>query len=128
MPATKMTGIISGSTAPRPARPISPSDARGICGTPRRRARYQISTIRNTAITAAGNNPAMNSVPIEIGATDARTSIAMLGGIVSDIAAEAASTAAPSSGLYPLFSSSLRITDPTATTSATLDPEMPETK
>ena len=41
----------------------------------------------------------MNKVPIEIGATDPSTSMARLGGIVSDIAAEAASTAAPCSGL-----------------------------
>ena len=41
----------------------------------------------------------MNSVPIEIGATDPSTSMARLGGMVSDIAADDASTAAPCSGL-----------------------------
>ena len=40
--------------------------------------------------------PAMNNVPMEIGVTDPRTSMAMLGGMVSPMAAEAASTEAPS--------------------------------
>jgi len=50
-------------------------------------------------MTAAGRRPATNNVPMEIGVTEPSTSMAMEGGMVSAMAAEAASTAAPWSGL-----------------------------
>jgi hypothetical protein len=91
-----MAGIINGSTAPRADWPISLRVACRTLAVGLRTDMTYTSIIRIAARTAAGRSPAMNIAPIETGTTDPRTSMAMLGGIVSDIAAEADSTAAPS--------------------------------
>jgi hypothetical protein len=57
-----------------------------------------MSAIRQTATTAAGMTPPTNSAAIDSVVTEPSTSMAMLGGTVSPIAADAARTAAPSAG------------------------------
>jgi len=59
---------------------------------------------------------------------DPSTSMAIEGGTVSPITAEAASTAAPSASEMCSFCSISRITVPTAATSATFAPDRPETR
>ena len=68
----------------------------------------------------------MKRAAIESLVIEPRMSMAMLGGTVSPIVAEAASTAAPSAALRRSRFSMSRITEPTAATSAALDPERPD--
>ena len=64
----------------------------------RRRARNATPAISATASTIAGTMPAMNSAPTDSVVTEPRISMASEGGTVSDMAAEAQSTAANSRG------------------------------
>lgn len=75
---------------------------------------------------AAGIRPARNSVVVDSVVIDPMTRSTMLGGMVSPMIAEAESTATTSPRAYFRFSSMLRIVVPTAATSATFEPEMPE--
>src|SRR6516225_4037178 len=81
---------------------------------------------RAAAMTAAGSSPPKNSAPTERVVIDPRTSRAMLGGIVSPIAAEAASTAALSARRYPRSSQMASSARPTAAMSALFEPDSPE--
>ncbi|MCY1236223.1 hypothetical protein D9M72_488690 [compost metagenome] len=75
---------------------------------------------------AAGTKPARNSVVVEMVVMDPRISSTMLGGMVSPMMAEADRTATTSPRGYLRSSSMPRMVVPTAATSATLEPEMPE--
>src|ERR1700759_581890 len=77
-------------------------------------------------MTAAGSNPATNSVPIDNDVTDASTSIAMLGGTVSPMMAQDANTAAVSPGSYFSRRIASFMLVPTAATSAILEPDIPD--
>jgi len=68
----------------------------------------------------------MNMAPTDTLVMEPTISIAMLGGTVSPITAEAARTAAPSAAPWRSRSSS-RITVPTAATSAGFEPDSPDT-
>ncbi len=68
----------------------------------------------------------MNSPPIEILATKPRMMRLMQGGMVSAITAEAASNATALPGRCPDLRAAGISTEPTAATSAILEPEMPE--
>jgi hypothetical protein len=84
------------------------------------------STIRASAIRAAGSRPATNNPPIDRLATKPRMMRLMQGGIASAITAEAASSAtAPPGFCFDRRAAGIS-TDPTAATSAILEPEMPE--
>ena len=82
--------------------------------------------MRQSAITAAGASPPMNMPATDTLVIEPTISMAMLGGTVSPMIADAASTAAPSAAPWRSRSSS-RITVPTAATSAGLEPDRPET-
>ncbi len=77
-------------------------------------------------MTAAGMRPPMNMPATETLVIEPTISIAMLGGTVSPMTADAASTAAPSAAPWRSRNSS-RMTVPTAATSAGLEPERPDT-
>jgi hypothetical protein len=84
------------------------------------------TTIRAAAISPAGNRPAMNNPPIERLATKPRMMRLMQGGMVSAITADAASKATALPGFCRDARAAGISTEPTAATSAILEPEMPE--
>ena len=84
------------------------------------------TAIRASAISPAGNNPAMNRPPIDRLATKPRMIRLMHGGIVSAITAEAASNATAPPGFCRARRAAGMSTEPTAATSAIFEPEMPE--
>ena len=90
------------------------------------RARTKISAMMQSPRKAAGMNPARNSVVVDRVVMEPITSSTMLGGIVSPMMADAESTATTSPRSYFRFSSIPRMVVPTAATSATFEPEMPE--
>ena len=87
--AERQHGAQAGAQQNPPAHPRM-ARARSCARAPRSAA------IRQSAITAAGTRPPMNSAAIERLVMEPSTSMAIDGGTVSPIAAEAASTAAPS--------------------------------
>ena len=93
-----MTGISSGRIAPAALAITARKGARETWA-PALRERSQISAIRQVATTAAGMRPPTNKAAMESVVIEPSTSMAMLGGTVSPIAAAAASTAAPSPAL-----------------------------
>ena len=84
------------------------------------------TAISASAIRAAGSRPAMNRPPIERLATKPRMMRLMQGGMVSAITADAASSATALPGFCPDLRAAGISTEPTAATSAILEPEMPE--
>ena len=70
----------------------------------------------------------MNSAAIDTPVTEPMVISTRLGGIVSAIAPEAASSETSSPGLAPRFFISGKSTGPTAAMSAALAPEMPDTR
>src|SRR5262252_6929253 len=96
MPANRITGMRSGRNAPMALVITVRSGARRETWAPARRERSQISIMRQAATTAAGMMPPTNNAAMESVVIEPSTSMAMLGGTVSPMAAEAASTAAPS--------------------------------
>src|SRR6185312_3348213 len=93
-----------------------------------RRERYQHTTTRLIAATAAGSNPPLNSAEIETLVTEPMVISTRLGGIVSDIALDVASSDASSPGCAPRRRISGNNTGATAAMSAAFDPDMPETR
>ena len=84
------------------------------------------STISASAISAAGNRPATNNPPIDRLATKPRMIRLMQGGIASAMTADAASSAtAPPGFCFDRRAAGIS-TEPTAATSAILEPDMPE--
>src|SRR4051794_23109032 len=96
MPPIRMTGISSGKIALLPAALICERDAGGEGAQPANEARTRTRIIRQIASVAAGINPATNSAPVDIDVAEPIRMSAMLGGTDSDIAADAASSAARS--------------------------------
>ena len=84
------------------------------------------STIRASAISPAGSRPATNNPPIDRLATKPRMMRLMQGGIASAMTAEAASSATAPPGFCLERRAAGISTEPTAATSAILEPEMPE--
>ena len=76
-------------------------------------------------MTAAGMSPPMNMPATDTLVMEPTISMAMLGGTVSPMTAETASTAAPSGAPWRAVTSS-RMIVPTAATSAGFEPERPE--
>ena len=124
----RIAGMAAGSSAPSAAFAHSRPLALATFSVGWRSAMNQTRIIRITASVAAGSIPATNISPMETGTTDPRTSMAMDGGINSDMAVAAASTPAPSCGRYPLRTSCSRMIEPTATTSANFEPDTPATR
>src|SRR6266851_2040743 len=81
-----------------------------------------------SASTAAGSSPPLKRAAMEMLVTEPMVSSTMLGGMVSDMAPEAASSATSSPGAAPRFFLSGNSTGATAAMSAAVDPEMPETR
>ena len=92
------------------------------------RERYQLTTSNATAATAAGSSPPVNSAVIDTLVTEPMVISTRLGGMVSDIALELASSAASSPGCEPRRRISGNSTGATAAMSAAFDPEMPDTR
>ena len=92
------------------------------------RERHQATATSAKAATKAGNNPPVNNAEIDTFVTDPMVISTKLGGIVSDIALEVASSAASSPGCCPRLRISGNSTGATAAMSAAFDPEMPETR
>ncbi len=84
------------------------------------------TAISASAISPAGSRPATNRPPIDRLATKPRMIRLMQGGMVSAITAEAASNATALPGFCRERRAAGISTDPTAATSAILEPEMPE--
>ena len=81
-----------------------------------------------TAATSAGMRPAVKSAAIETPVTEPMMISTRLGGIVSAIAAELASSATSSLRGWPRRSISGKSTGATAAMSAAFDPEIPDTR
>src|SRR6266849_1570983 len=84
------------------------------------------TTMSANAINPAGSSPATNRPPIDRLATKPRMIRLMQGGMVSAITADAASRATALPGLCLVRRAAGISTDPTAATSAILEPEIPE--
>src|ERR1700739_4309600 len=84
------------------------------------------TAISAAAINPAGNSPATNNPPIERLATKPRLIRLMQGGIVSAITADAASSATALPGFCRDERAAGISTEPTAATSAILEPDIPE--
>ena len=80
------------------------------------------------ASTAAGSRPPVNSAAIDTLATEPITISTTLGGIVSAMAPEAASSDTSSPGFMPRAFISGNSTGATAAMSAALAPDMPDTR
>src|SRR6516162_8274456 len=97
MTAARITnGKVRPGTAITKVRAISISGARVPAPVSSRRARNQATTTRPSAATNAGNKPPVNSATIEMLVTEPIVISTRLGGIVSDIALEVASSEASS--------------------------------
>src|SRR3977135_3292399 len=81
------------------------------------------TAISASAIRLAGNRPATNRPPIDRLATNPKMIRLMQGGMVSAITAEAASSATALPGFWRARRAAGISTEPTAATSAILDPE-----
>ena len=92
------------------------------------RERIQHTTTSASAATAAGSSPPVNSAVIETLVTEPMVISTRLGGMVSDIALELASSAASSPGCEPRRRISGNSTGATAAMSAAFDPEIPDTR
>ncbi len=92
------------------------------------RERNQATTTSANAATAAGSSPPVNSAAIEMLVTDPIVISTRLGGIVSDMALDVASSEASSPGWAPRWRISGNRIGATAAMSAAFDPEMPETR
>ena len=109
-------------------RTISDTGARAPPPVSMWRERYQLTTTSATAATAAGSSPPVNSAVIDTLVTEPMVISTRLGGIVSDIALELASSAASSPGCEPRRRISGNSTGATAAMSAAFEPEMPDTR
>src|ERR1700689_2469646 len=102
MPRTTKKRITKGSVRPgtaiRNVRSITPAEARTRSPTSSDRERHHATTTRAIAATNAGNRPPVNNAEIETFVTDPMVISTRLGGIVSDIALDVASSAASSPG------------------------------
>ena len=99
-------------------RPVTSSD----------RARHQATMTRASAATKAGSRPPVNKAEIDTFVTEPIVISTRLGGIVSDIAEEVASSEASSPGCCPRRRISGNSTGATAAMSAALEPEIPDTR
>ncbi len=90
------------------------------------RLRTKTSSASPTAAIPAGSSPPVNRAEMETPVTAPTMISTRLGGIVSDMAAEAASCAASSPDAMPRRRISGSSTGATAAWSAALEPEMPE--
>ena len=80
------------------------------------------------AATSAGSRPPVNRPAIDTPVTEPMVISTRLGGMVSDIAPEAASSATSSPGLEPRRRISGNSTGAIAAMSAAFEPEMPDTR
>ncbi len=88
--------------------------------------RKKTRTTSPSAASPAGSSPPVNSAEIDTPVTAPTMISTRLGGIVSDMAAEAASCAANSPGAEPRRRISGSSTGATAAWSAAFEPDMPE--
>ncbi len=110
-------------------RSISAAGARSPAPVSARRERNQATTTSASAATAAGSRPPVNSAAIEMsGTTEPIVISTRLGGIVSDIALDVASSEDSSPGCVPRRCISGNRIGATAAMSAAFDPEMPDTR
>ena len=86
------------------------------------------TAIRKTDESSAGNRPAVNIAAIETPVTEPMMISTRLGGIVSAIAPDVASSAIIELRFCPRFSMSGNSTGATAAMSAIFEPDMPETR
>ena len=86
------------------------------------------TTASASASTSAGSRPPVNSAAIDTPVTEPMVISTRLGGMVSDIAPEAASSATSSPGLRAARRISGNSTGATAAMSAAFEPEMPDTR
>ena len=92
------------------------------------RERMRQITTSASAATRAGSSPPVNNPAIETLQTEPMVIKTKLGGMVSDIAPEAESSATSSPGRAPRRFISGNSTGVTAAISAALEPEIPETR
>ena len=110
-------------------RSISATGARSPAPLSALRERHQATTTSASAATKAGNRPPVNRAAIDSpGTTEPIVISTRLGGIVSDIALEVASSDDSSPGCMPRFCISGKRIGATAAMSAAFDPEMPDTR
>ncbi len=132
MPSTTAARMTKGSTsagsAMTQARPTWRGEARLTPERSSPRERSQATATSASASTSAGKSPPVKSAAIEMPVTEPMVISTRLGGIVSDIAPEAASSATSSPGAAPRRFISGNSTGATAAMSAALEPEMPETR
>ena len=119
-------GRISAGIAIRNALAISAPVARWRATTSP--ARNHATTASASASTSAGRSPPVNSAAIDTLATEPITISTTLGGIVSAIAPEVASSETSSPGFIPRAFISGNKTGATAAMSAALAPEIPDTR
>src|SRR5262245_1347408 len=102
MPRTTKHRMTNGSVRPgtaiRNVRSINDAGARAVPDVSSVRDRHQATTTRPRAATNAGNSPPVKSAEIETFVTDPIVISTRLGGIVSDIALDVASSDASSPG------------------------------
>ena len=123
-----MTNGVRPRTAITKVRAISITGARVPAPVSSLRARNQATTTRPSAATNAGSRPPVNSATIDILVTEPIVISTRLGGIVSDIALDVASSEASSPGWAPRRRISWNRIGATAAISAALDPEIPDTR
>src|SRR5580658_5303465 len=132
MPRTTKKRMTNGNVSPgnaiRNVRTMTPPGARVRPPVSSERDRHHATTTRAIAATKAGNNPPVNSAEIDTFVTDPMVIKTRLGGIVSDIALDVASSEASSPGCCPLLRISGNSTGATAAMSAAFEPEMPDTR
>ena len=129
MTAKRITkGRVRPGTAIRKARSHLFTGGRAPPPVSARRERNQATTTNANAATAAGNRPPVNRAAIEMLVTEPIVISTRLGGIVSDIALEVASSEASSPGWAPRRRISGNRIGATAAMSAAFDPEIPETR
>src|SRR5580692_12074503 len=105
------------------------SDARSPAPLSPARERHQATTTSARAATNAGSRPPVNSAAIDRpGVTEPIVMSTRLGGIVSDMALDVASSDDNSPGCAPRRRISGKRIGATAAMSAAFDPEIPETR
>ncbi len=121
-------GSTSAGTAISPVRSMAPRLARRCPAASSAGDRQRLTATSASAPTAAGSIPPVNSPAIETPQTEPMVMSTRLGGIVSDIAPDDASSATSSPGAAPRRFISGNRQGATAAMSAAFDPEMPETR
>src|SRR5579863_10709153 len=109
--------------------PITDHGARSPAPLSSLRERHQATTTSASAATKAGSNPPVNNAAIDRpGTTEPIVISTRLGGIVSDIALDVASSDDNSPGWLPRLCISGKRIGATAAISAAFEPEMPDTR